>query len=73
MNSFDQCLHPWKQTLQRITAVSALAFMSSAALAQAATYEQLPGHFGGFSSDGATITVADEFVLTEKVKLRSLT
>lgn len=38
----------------------------------AAVYQQLPGQFGGFSSDGSTITVADDFQLGQDTLIGSI-
>lgn len=36
-------------------------------------YEQSPGHFGGFGSDGKIITVADDFQLSQRTLIHGIT
>jgi len=50
-----------------------LTFFSITAEAETIGYEQSPGHFGGFSSDGQVITVADEFQLDQSAFIRNIT
>jgi len=50
--------------MKRLTVSCAIALLLQSPLVHALTvyqYQQLPGHFGGFSSDGSVITVADNF------------
>ena len=51
----------------------ALLVLPVTATAQPVLFEQLPGHFGGFTSDGRTITVADDFQLTTPALLQRIT
>jgi hypothetical protein len=50
------------------------SMMTALAVASvAAEYEQLPGHFGGFGSDGVAITVADDFRFAENTLVDRIT
>lgn len=51
-----------------VTLLYAMPLQASPAL-----YEQLPGHFGGFSSDGQPVTVADEFQLSQATLISNIT
>ena len=50
-----------------------LTFFSITAEAETIGYEQSPGHFGGFDSDGPGITVADEFQLDQSAFIQNIT
>jgi len=50
-----------------------MVLSSTAAEAETIVYEQSPGHFGGFSSDGQFITVADDFQLSQRMLIHSIT
>jgi len=49
-----------------------MVFLSSPAEAETVVYEQSPGHFGGFSSDGQGLTVADDFLLGRQMPIHSI-
>jgi len=52
--------------------VMAILLCALALRTPAAVYQQLPGQFGGFSSDGSTITVADDFQLGQDTLIGSI-
>ena len=64
-----------KQSRNLATIIMVVGFMFFSITAQADTvvYEQSPGHFGGFGSDGQVITVADEFQLDQAASIRNIT
>jgi len=61
--------------IKAIASFTLLGFisLSTTAWASAPDYQQLPSHDGGFSSDPATIIVADDFQLTQEASLQSIT
>ena len=63
----------WENLATIIIAGGFLFFSITVVKAQAFAYEQSPGHFGGFSSDGQRITVADEFQLGQSTLIRNIT
>ena len=63
----------WK-ILAATVLVGVLMFFSITATAEGIiVYEQSPGHFGGFLSDGQIFTVADEFQIDEAAVISSVT
>jgi hypothetical protein len=50
-----------------------LTFFSITAEAETIGYEQSPGHFGAFGSDGQVGSVADEFQLDQSALIRNIT
>ena len=59
----------WQNVVATITVIGSLLF--STAEAETIAYEQSPGHFGGFVSDGQ-ITVADEFHLSQSTTINKI-
>jgi hypothetical protein len=61
----------WQNLATSIVIVESMLF-SITAEAETIFYEQSPGHFGGFFSDGQDITVADEFQLDQSALIRNI-
>src|SRR5262245_38752376 len=63
----------WQFLATFITVCGLMFFSIPAAAIGTIAYEQLPGHFGGFSSDGQVITVADDFQLNQSALINNIT
>lgn len=63
----------WQHLATIIIVGGLMSFTITAAAAGTVAYEQSPGHFGGFLSDGQVITVADEFQLNQSTLINNIT